>query len=115
MIRKEQIKANAQENEQRPQNVSLPIEWHISESIQSRYSTNIVVQSGQHEFTLSFFETQIPLLAGNPSENRDSLEKLGVIRAECVGRIIVAAEQMPGIIATLQASLEAYRESKAQE
>lgn len=104
-----------EQDQQHSQGINLPIDWHISESIQSRYATNMVVQAGQNEFIISFFEAQIPLFVGQADENRSKLEQLDAIRAECVGRIIVAAEQMPGIIAALQTSLEAYHASKAQK
>ena len=103
------------EDEQAKQTITLPIEWHVSDSIQSRYATNVLVQAGQYEFIISFFEAQIPLFAGQPEENKAMLEQLGAIRAECVGRIIVAAEQLPNIINALQASLEAYRASASKD
>jgi len=28
-------------------NMSLPIDWHVSENIQSRYASNVFVQAGE--------------------------------------------------------------------
>ncbi len=95
------------------QNVNLPIKWHVPESIQSRYATHVIVQAGQHEFIISFFETQLPFLMGQPEENKAKLEQMEAIQAECVGRIIVAAEEFPSIIQAMQTTLEAYRVSKS--
>jgi hypothetical protein len=97
------------------QNISLPINWHVPDTIQSRYATNVIVQPGQYEFIISFFEAQPPILMGDPEENRAKLEQLGAVQAECVGRIIVAAEQMPAVIAALQTSLDAYRTPQSRE
>lgn len=99
----------------KPKRIELPIEWHVSEHIQSRYATNTVVQAGQNEFILSFFETLPPLLLGNSEQKADLVTRLHSIRAECIGRIIVAPEQILGIIAALQTSWEAYERSRSPE
>lgn len=107
--------SNTGEGQQKVGKIQLPIDWHIPDSIQSRYVTNVLVQPGQYEIIISFFETQIPLLAGQPEENKAKLEQIGAIRAECVGRIIVVPEQVPGIISALQTGLDIYRASKVGE
>jgi Protein of unknown function (DUF3467) len=108
--------SETEREQQTSYNITLPIEWHVPDSIQSRYATNVVVQPGQYEFILSFFETQLPIFMGQPEENRAKLEQIGAVQAVCVGRIIVAAEQLPGIIDALQTVLDAYRASqKARE
>lgn len=91
--------------------VPLPIEWHTSENLISRYSNNIVVAFSEREFVISFFEVLPPQIIGAP----DEVEVKGKVRAECVARIIVGADQVPGIIRVLQDSLDAYRSRKGQE
>ena len=105
------------EEEQKRNSVglTLPVDWHVSENIQSRYATNIVVQPIQHEFVISFFEAQPPIILGTPEENRAKYQELGAIRAECVARVIVAAERLPDFIEALQTTLAAYRVSKEAE
>jgi Protein of unknown function (DUF3467) len=92
----------------------LPIEWHFPEHITSRYATNLVVQHTEHEFTISFFELHPPLLLGSPEERKAQLEHIKSVRAECVARIIVAAERMPEFLKVLQGQLEAYQTSREQ-
>jgi Protein of unknown function (DUF3467) len=89
--------------------VSIPVEWHFPEQIASRYATNLVVQSTQHEFIISFFEVRHPILIGSPEEQRAQLEQIKSIRAECVARIIVAAEKMPEFLQVLQVRLDAFQ------
>lgn len=101
--------------EQQTQGVTLPIEWYIPESVQSRYATNAIIQTGQREFTISFFETRLPILFGQSQENQESLEKIGKVRAECVGRIVVAPDTLQEMIAAFQTNLDAYREAKLEE
>jgi hypothetical protein len=88
--------------------IKLPIDWHVPDTLQSRYVHNVAVQPGAHEFTLFFFETQIPPFVGTAEENKEYLQKKGSIRFECVSKIIVAPQLMPEIIKALQAGLDNY-------
>ena len=90
---------------------TLPIEWHIPDNAQSRYANNVLVQSTPHEIVISFFETQIPPLAGTAAENVDRLREMGSVRADLVARIIVAPGLLSSIISTLQTGLETYQDA----
>ncbi len=110
---KDRVIMSEEEQKQDPSgNITLPVDWHVSENIQSRYATNIVAQPIQHEFVISFFEAQPPIFLGTPEENRTRYQELGAIRAECVARVIVAAERLPEFIEALQTTLAVYRASK---
>jgi hypothetical protein len=110
---KERVTMSEEEQKRDPSgNITLPVDWHVSENIQSRYATNMVSQPIQHEFVISFFEAQPPILVGTPEENKMRFQELGAIRAECVARIIVAAERLPEFIEVLQTTLATYRASK---
>ena len=62
----------------------------------SVYATNILVQPGEFEVVISFFEIQPPLFPGNdPDANLALLKKTGV-RADCVARITVIKERFEG-------------------
>lgn len=100
------------EEQQEIQSVSIPVEWDIPDNIQSRYVTNVLVQAGQNELVISFFEAQLPILTGTPEENNEKLEQLKAIKALCVGRMIVAPDLVPSIINALQTGLDAYRITK---
>lgn len=101
------------EQNQRRAEISLPIDWHIPDGFQSRYANNVLVQAGQFEVIISFFETQLPMLLGTPEENKEKLTELGSVRAECVSRIIVSPELVPSIINALQAEYEKYQALKS--
>ena len=103
------------QEEQSLQGVRLPIEWHVPESIQNRYVHNLIVQPGQHELTLFFFETQIPPFLGTPEETKEFLTKLGSIRSECVSKLTVSPELAEEIIKAIQAGLENYNRLKTNE
>jgi hypothetical protein len=101
--------------QQESEEVALSIDWHVPEGLQSRYANNILVQAGPYEFIISFFEAQIPMLTGSPEENRARLTELGKIRAECVSKIIVSPELMPGLINALQIELDKYQSQKLNQ
>ncbi len=50
-----------QENQQE---ITLPIDWHVSESVQGRYVNNVVVQPGKYEINVFFFESSDSAICG---------------------------------------------------
>ena len=98
-----------------PTGISLRIDWHIPEGTPSSYANNVLVQAGQYEIVISFFEAQIPVLLGTPEENKRKLEELGSIQAELVSRMVVSPEFVPVLINALETGLENYRQAKGQE
>ena len=105
---------NKEEQEQSHE-ITLPIEWHVPDSIQNRYVHNVLVQPGKYELTLFFFETQIPPFAGSPEENKEYLFKMGAIRSECIAKLTVAPQMASQIVKALQEGLENYNRYKADE
>ncbi len=100
--------------EREVEGIYVPIEWHVPEDLISRYANNIVVQHTEDEFIISFFEARPPLLLGPSEEIKAKLEQIKSIRAECVARIIVAAEKMPSVIEALQGNLDKYLARKSE-
>jgi len=90
----------------------VPIEYHVPDGVVSRYATNLVVRHGEHEFILSFFEVQPPIMLGTHEQVEEQWQTLDAIRAECVARVVVAAEKMPSFIEALQTNLAKYREKQ---
>ena len=100
--------------EEKPK-VQVPIEWHISEDINSKYATNLVVQHSEHEFILDFFEMRRPLILGNPNQVREQWQKIESVRAECVAQIIVSPDRMQEFIDVMQAALDKYVGKEQEE
>ncbi|SRR6266487_1096681 len=103
------------EIEQKPDIINIPINWHVPDNIQSQYATNVIVQAGQHEFFISFFEVKLPPFVGKPEEIMSHFQRLGYIQADCVGRIIMSVEEIQNFINALQTSLDAYRSTQSDE
>jgi hypothetical protein len=85
----------------------IPIIWDYPEDLVSGYATNLLVQVGEHELFVSFFETPPPLLLAP----RD-VEKLENVRAECIARIVIAPERVPKFIEVLQRQLDLFNKNK---
>ena len=90
----------------------VPIEFHVSAGIESKYATNMVVHYQEHEFIIHFFEAYTPFFLGSPGELEEQRQSATSVRAECVARIVVAAERMPGFVEALQTNLDKYRARK---
>jgi hypothetical protein len=86
----------------------LPIEWYYPEDIISRYATNMVVQHTEHEFIISFFEIQPPVVLGEIEAREAQLDKIESVRANCIARVIVAPERLAEFIQVLQDNWDKY-------
>ena len=104
-----------EQEEQSTQGVVLPIDLHVPDTIHNQYVHNVIVQPGQNEITLFFFETHIPPYVGSPQANKEYLLKMGPVRFECVNKLVVAPQLVPEIIKALQTGLDNYNTSKANE
>jgi hypothetical protein len=93
--------------------IEIPIEWHVSDAIETKYATNMVVQHGDHEFIISFFETKPPLIVGPPS--KEVLANLKTIRAECIAQIVVASPRMPKFLQALQTNFEKWQSKQSSQ
>lgn len=104
---------NEEKQKQQPtDNINIPIDWQIPDSIQSIYASNVFVQPGEYEITLSFFETHPPILTGSPEENLNKIRRLGAIPAKCVARIVIDPELVPKLIQALQTGLDGYHATR---
>lgn len=88
----------------------IPLAWNIPSDLRSGYATNMMVQVGEHEIFVSFFETTPPVIF-KPAD----MEKVGSVTAECIARIVIAPDRMQAFIDVLQTQLGLYRKKKAEE
>jgi hypothetical protein len=88
---------------------SFPIKWTFPPGLVSRAATNIIVQHSEHEFTISFFEVQQPILLGTLEEVQSQLEQIESVPMICVSRVIISATRMEGFLEVLQKNFEQYQ------
>lgn len=85
----------------------VPMVWGFPEDMISGYATNMLVQAGEHELYVSFFEAPPPVLLGP-----EDVKNLESVNAECIARIIIAPERMPEFIGVLQKQLDTFNQKK---
>jgi len=82
-----------------PKEFQLPIDWDFGD-LASRYATNMLIQKGENEFYISFFDITPPLLF-SPEDH----DKVKSVKANCVSRIIIAKDKLQSFIDALQQSV----------
>jgi hypothetical protein len=90
---------------QAQEDVQIPLRFNIPSGMTSRYAHHMLVQPGEHEVTLSFFEIFPPLLLGSPEEQKEILKKEGV-KAECVARVTIAKARYFGFVKAWESIIE---------
>lgn len=85
--------------------IAIPIKWHIPNFIITRFASNMIVQTIENEFKISFFELK-------PEIHFASQKPPGEIEAECVASVIVTADRLPKFIEALQKHLNQYNSIK---
>ena len=64
---------------------------------------------------LSFFEIAHPILLGDPDSILQQVEETGSVRAPCVARLVVSAEQMKRMVAAMAEGYENYEENLKEQ
>ena len=103
------------EEQEQSDEITLHVNWHFPEGLQSHYGNNVLVQAGQSEFIISFFEMQLPILLGPPEENKAKLKEMGSIQAECVSKVIIPPSLVKGLIDALQTELDKFSSQKSNQ
>lgn len=80
--------------------IIIPLKWNIPDNIITRFASNIVIQTVEGVFKISFFEANPKIRFG------EDLKKIKEVQADCVASIIVTPEKLSNFIDTLQEYLE---------
>lgn len=82
--------------------VKVPLKWNISPTIITRFASNMVIQTLENEFKISFFEIKPEIRLGPSDKIPDE------VLADCVASVIVTANKLPSFIKILQEQLDKY-------
>jgi hypothetical protein len=108
-------KNNGKKTGERKEKV-LKIKHEYPNGAQSIFVNHMIVQHNpQGEFQISFFEINQPAFLGTPEEVLVELNKLDSVPAQCVSRIIVTKERLPGFIAALVENLHNFQQATAEQ
>jgi len=94
---------------------AVPIQWSVGDFTPTYYATNMVAQVTDHEYIISFFELYPPLLVGTPEEVSEQATGMNNVTANCLARIVIAADRMPGIVDALQSIVSRANELSDEE
>lgn len=89
-------------------NSKLPIRWNIPDSIVTRFASNMVVQTIEDYFKISFFEIKPEIHLVTTSEPPTE------IKADCVASIIVTPDKFALIVEVLKNQLDKYQSKQAE-
>lgn len=101
------------QHQQEQQPPALLIEWNIPDHIITRFATNIIVQTIENAFKISFFEIKPPIMLSD--EDRAKLRDTGTIRADCVGSIIVTPDRLATFINAMNEHLSKYKNAQEKK
>lgn len=82
--------------------VNLPVQWQIPDDAVAAYATNFVIQRMQHEYLISFFQVQPPLILGTPEQVIEKVSHLDRVPARLVGQIVIAEDRLQELQKLLQ-------------
>ena len=88
--------------------IKLPIRWHRGDEIITRFASNMVIQTVEGVFKLSFFES-MPEIRLSPTDKVPA-----DVRADCVASIIVPPEKLPGFIEAMSKHLDKFNQEKTK-
>ncbi|MGR3174944.1 MAG: DUF3467 domain-containing protein [Candidatus Scalindua sp.] len=88
--------------------VTIPLKFHIPDTIITHFVTNTTVQIMEQEFKISFFEMK-PELCLDPTAKLPSK-----VQADCVASVVMTPERISRLISTLQAQLDKYNSRQGE-
>ena len=94
-----------------PEVVDLKIDWNVPEDVITRFATNLVTQTIDNEFKLTFFEIKPEIVFDEEEQQKKMIEK-GTVRADCIASIIVTADRMPRFLKVLNEQLTKYQDKQ---
>jgi hypothetical protein len=94
------------EKELIPDSIQVKVSFRVPQRMPSLYAHHMMIQPGEHEVLLSFFEVLPPPSFGPDEEAIKKIQEVGVV-AECVARITIAKDRFPSFARAMHGILEA--------
>ena len=94
------------EEQRTPIGTTVSVNLPVFSDAPLQYATNFAVQRAEHEYIVSFFTVNPPLVLGTPDEQREVLQKLGPVPVTCVGRFVIAIGRMGDFVRVMRTVYE---------
>jgi len=88
---------------------TVPIVWRMPDGIATPFASNMVVQTLENEFKISFFEIKPPIRTSSSAPTPQE------VIADCVASVIVTADRLPKFIKALETQLDNYKKREERE
>ncbi len=97
-----------------PDSVTVKLSFRVPQRMPAVYAHHMMIQPGEQEVLLSFFEVIPPPAFAQDEEQVKKLQEIGVV-AECVARIIIARDRFPSFARAMQDILKAVETQSNEE
>ena len=94
--------------------VSVKLNFRIPSRMPAVYAHHMLIQQGEHEITLSFFEVLPPLVTSDIEDSAKFLQEVG-LTAECVARVTIAKDRYPSFVKAMQQTLGQISSQQQEE
>lgn len=91
--------------------LGIRVVWEVPSGFPTHYSTHVVVQHGEDDFTITFWDLRPPLLMGSLEEKQQQAQALKEIRPTALARIIVSPHRMRQFTQVMQDNLKTFDET----
>jgi Protein of unknown function (DUF3467) len=91
----------------------VPIIWEVPAGLPTHYSTNLIVQHSDEDFTITFWDVRPPVLIGTREDKLRQVEELREIRPTALVRIILSPRKMREFTQVMQDNLKTFEETRA--
>jgi hypothetical protein len=95
----------ADDKEPTPDSVDVKISFRVPQRMPTVYAHHMMVQPGEYEVLLSFFEVIPPPSFSNDPDALKKLQETGIV-ADCVARVTIANDRFPGFVKAMADILE---------
>jgi hypothetical protein len=83
--------------------VVFRVDNYIPEDVKAFYSDAMIALHTEHEFILSFLQTEFPVAQSN-----EELKQVKTVRRRCIAQIIINPKQAEAILKVLQENIDKY-------
>lgn len=87
--------------------------WEVPAGFPTHYSTHLVVQHGEEDFTITFWDLRPPVLMGSLEQKQQQVRALTEVRPTVLARIIVSPRRMREFTQVMQDNLKTFDETYA--
>lgn len=90
------------------------IDWELPNDLTRKYATNFLVQKGENEWYLSFFQISPPIVFGSEKDIEKQLKAIPKIPAKCVAGLILSQAGLISLTDLLNRTIDRFQLAQNQ-